>query len=293
MADYPIPPWLRGVGAGEIGQLYSGGVREGAAIAEAQQRMSQQLALHDQQLAQEKELAQMRLDAAAKIQEQDNARKSQEMAMTKAYHDQTIDLRRSQVQEAQQKLQASAQLAATQFAARQRASQRIAAGEDPAKVWLEEGPQAGAVGGTMGAAALRSTQAGKEYGGITVEDLGGGAKAVYRKGSPGLHILPPEKSHEISASALASLAKTIPELQTAAKLGGKDSLSAKVLDKIIPLIENAGKSQSMSTGSKGSGVRTVRRNPKTGKLEIVPESTTPAAESLPDLGVFNADDDGE
>lgn len=280
MAEYPVPPWLRGVGAGEIGQLYSSGVHTGAGIAEAQQRMSQQLALQEQQLAQEKEVAQMRLDAQQKVQEQENARKVQEMAMTKAYHDQTIDLRKSQVQEAQQKLQAQAQLAATQFAARQRAAQRIAGGEDAAKVWLEEGPQAGGIGATMGAAALRSTQSGKEYGGITTESLPGGATAVYRKGSPGLHVIPPEKSHEITATALASLAKTIPSLQTAAKLGGTNSLSQKVLDKIMPIIQNA--SQSATAGQSGGATRTVKRNPKTGKFELVKEPQA-KQDPLPDL----------
>lgn len=292
MAEYPLPPWLHGVSPEAIGTLYSGGMRLGASIAQEQaqeaftaQQAAQQMAYHQQQLQQEKELAIMRADAQAKQQAQANAMAQQRIEMERAYHDQRIGIEQQKAAEAQQALTAKAQLAARQFDAQQRAARRISAGEDPAKVWLEEGPAAGQIGSTMGAAAMRTRAEAKQYGGIKVEDLGGGYRAAYRTGSPGMHVMAPEKGHDLTPAALASLAKAIPELELSAQTSkSKDSLSKKLLDKIVPMLESQTKAKAAPGG------REVRRNPKTGKLELVkPEETATAT----DAPVLTGGDDGE
>jgi hypothetical protein len=159
-ASYPIPPWLHGVSAGEIGQLYEGGLRTGVSAAEAQartameaQRMAQQFSMEQQRLAQEREIAQMQTQVRQQQLQAESARQSQQLEMTKAYHDQVTGLRMAELDEQKQRVQLASQTAAQTFAARQGFQQDLVeAGDDPAKqrrAALKWGPMLQGMGGVM------------------------------------------------------------------------------------------------------------------------------------------------
>lgn len=121
--SYVIPPWLH---PQDIVGQYSQGVHLGAQLAQEQQRLAAQQA----QSEREHTLQQQRLEVA------------------KAYQDQEIELRKQEIGQAQQKLQQATQQAARKFQIGQMAAARIAAGETPAKVWGELGPEmTGSLGG--------------------------------------------------------------------------------------------------------------------------------------------------
>lgn len=162
--EYPIPPWLHGVSPGEIGQLYQNAQRAGAQIQMEQQRLSQ-----------ESQQAQMALQAKQEAAKQDQMRQAQQMQIEKAYHDSEIGLRKSQLEQTQKELQQKTQIAAQTFQAKQQAQQRIAAGEDPQKVWMELGPMMGVTGAGLANLAKKPVQ----FGGATsVEGLPEDWKAV-------------------------------------------------------------------------------------------------------------------
>lgn len=271
--NYQLPPWAQGVTPAEFGRQYGTGLHLGVQVGEESARMVQesqraaaQFEMEQQRLQQQREVAQMHADAQAKIQEQENARQTQQIEMTKAYHDQMTSLKMSELQNAKARFTMQATQAAQKFAAQEQYRQRVAGGEDASKVLLELGPAMGGEGSAMGA-AMKSREGMRGYGPIKSEDLGSGVKAVYREGSPGLHIVAPQKSHELTASGLAAIAKAIPDLQSAVRLGGTNSVAAKILPRIQRLLD-----ESDSGGAaRGGNVRKVRKNPKTGKFELVPD----------------------
>ena len=68
---------------------------------------------------------------------------------------------------------------------------------------------------------------GKEYGDIESLDLGDGYKAVFRKGSPGFHLVPPSKSPGLTPTAAGNLLKNLPEIDRNMKMAGTNSMAFK------------------------------------------------------------------
>lgn len=272
MADYSIPSWIHG--PGNLAQDYLSGLQAGSQIAHQRAALQQQ----SQISAMNAQVQQQQLQMAAE-------RQRQQIEMQRAYHDQITNLRQQQLAEQQQKIGMATQMAAQKFAAQQAYQSRVQKGEDPARVLLELGPSMGASAGDMGA-ALKSTKEAeqKQYGDITSTDIGGGYKAVYRTGSPGVHLVPPPKNQGISLSALASAAKALPELQMTAKREGPGSTAARMLREI---------EKAMGTGG-GAGI-THRYNPKTKKIEAVeaPAQSQPQAPEAPSIGIPEEQDDAE
>jgi hypothetical protein len=173
-------------------------------------------------------------------------------------------------------------------------------GEDPSSLLLELGPQMGGVSSAMGS-ALKAQEGDKNYGSITTEDLGGGYKAAYRAGSPGMHVIAPPKSHEITPSALAALAKAIPDLQQSVRLAGTNapnSAAQKVLDKIMPLLDQ-GSTATKSKPRPGTvppvsqrEVGKVYSTPK-GDFEWTGKGWRKQAAPVQEAPVDNSSDDGE
>lgn len=278
MPDYAVPSWIRP--PGNIAQDWLSGMQAGAGIARQRAELQQQA-----------QIANLHADIQAQQMQMQAERQRQMLQMQKAYHDQITQIRQDQLAQQQQKVQLATDQAARKFMATQAYQQRVARGEDPSAVMLELGPSMGASGGDM-AAAMRAQREGegKEYGDVTTEDLGGGYKAVYRTGSPGLHVLNPPKEHGISLSAMAAIAKAVPDLEMAAKQGGPNSMAAKVLGQIGPLLGG-------QTNAAPNNV-THRYNPKTKKIEPVspsPDQTpAPAAEQASGgVGEVTEDDDAD
>lgn len=274
MADYPLPPWL--TPRTDPAQAFVTSMHLGAQIAQQQN-----------QLQAEQERAQMETQARQQALQQQTLRAQQQIEMQRAYHDAVVGLRQDQLDQVSQANQLKAQVAARKFAAQQQFRQRVAAGEPASKVMMELGPEMGASAGDFGA-ALRQGEPQKDYGAITLQDLGSGVRAAFRKGSPGMHLILPQKQpQDISPTALVSLAKAVPDLESDARRLGTNSISAKVLDRIKPLLDKA-------TGRKYA---TMRWNPLTKKPEkiiaTVPADQAPSAWGTSPLGEGTDVDTGE
>lgn len=142
MASYPIPPWLHGYG--DPGELLLQSQRQGAAIQQAKQRLAQQ----EQQAAMENETRQ-------EIAAQRAREEQQQLEIDRARVSAETGLKSRQLDQAQAKATQTSTAAAHRFSAQQQMSQRIAAGEDPAKVALSI-PELGIPGSGI-AALARST----------------------------------------------------------------------------------------------------------------------------------------
>lgn len=143
MASYPIPPWLHPFG--DPGELLLQSQRQGAAIAQEKQRLAQQ---HEQ--------AVMENETKQEIAAQRAREDQQQLEVDKARYTAEAGLKSRQLDIAQSKVQQGAVAAAHRFAAQQQMGQRIAAGEDPAKVALST-PELGLPGSGIAALARSTT----------------------------------------------------------------------------------------------------------------------------------------
>lgn len=121
--DYSVPPWIRG---GNPLQAVEAGASLGQRIAESnqraafefaqmqaqQQRFQQEMALQEQRLQQQQEFEQQRLQAQQAIQEREQLRDDQKLMIEGAYKQAQFGL-------AKQKLELTAQAAASKMAAQQ------------------------------------------------------------------------------------------------------------------------------------------------------------------------------
>jgi len=110
-ANYPMPPWLQGVSSGEIGQLTA-----------AAQGRAQQLQMERMKLTQDAQMATMRLQAQQAEAEQEHRRQQQQAQVTAAYQQASLGLRKSQLEQEQQKINLAVTGAARKYQA-QRAFQ--------------------------------------------------------------------------------------------------------------------------------------------------------------------------
>jgi len=238
---YPLPPWLHGVSAGEVGQLAAGAQSRILQGSEAQARLnmqaqeeSQRFAMESARLEQERQSRQLQLELASRGLQEESQRRYAQIEMQRQYHDQAINV-------AQDRLKLQSQAAARKYSAQANLQADLAAaGDDEAAkraAVLKWGPEIGGMA-TAVSGALRAGANARQYGPITMSDLGGGVRAAYREGSPGLHIIPPAKSREPTPGQLAQLAREIPHLEAISKAvpGG---MSERLLKLLGPMIEGA------------------------------------------------------
>ena len=179
MAKYPIPPWLN-VSPSDFGAAAA----RGAELSLNRQRIQQEGAIANmrtQQAAQEL--------AARRQQEAQNAqREEQQLAYQHEYQQAQIGLKQQDQEQQEQAFQFTVKQAAQKSQAQMEAQQRIQAGEDPAKVWMELGPMIGMTGAGMASLAKKPPQLGQ----VTPIDLGDGriAKGV-RTGANQLRLVMP------------------------------------------------------------------------------------------------------
>lgn len=157
-----IPSFGSFAGTTNLAAAYTSGAHVGL----EQQRIAQQAAqagaeidLQKQKLAESAKQAQMELQAKEQLAQQAQLRQQQEMELEKAYKESMIGIHQRQLEQAAQKLQMSTKLAAQKFAAQQEMSGRISGGEDPFKVAMEIGTQAGLPSGGYSAMAKAGEKA--------------------------------------------------------------------------------------------------------------------------------------
>lgn len=158
MASYPIPPWLHGNNPTEL-----------AALAQAGMRSRQQFDIERQRMQQQSQMAEMELAAKQAAQEQAQMRQSQDLQVEKAYKDASLGLRERELNQQQQKVDFQIKSASQKAMAQAEASSRIAAGEDPTKVWMEMGPELGMTANAM--ASLTRKGPGEFPGAQAIEGL--------------------------------------------------------------------------------------------------------------------------
>ncbi len=147
--DYSPPSWLQRPDS--VGP-YAAGLRQS-------QQLAQQLQLQREHLSHQAVLAQMEAQIKQDQAEKENMLAQQRIQVGAAYQQQEVALRQQEIQQNEQKLQQATQLAARKYQIGQTAAARIAAGESPAKVWGELGPE---MTGTMAGlgSVLRAGEAG-------------------------------------------------------------------------------------------------------------------------------------
>ena len=240
--NYPIPPWLHPQGdpVSEYVQAY----HVGAQIAAQRSQLQQRAAEANARTAME----QMQIEARQEAQARDADLQAQRLEVQKQYEQAQIAMRQAQLDQAgkwaeaqtaiaKQKLQAQQDLAARKAGAQQQyedyAQGLIADGEPEATAYasaaMRFGPQMGMATGGVISSMKRAEP--KDYGQISREDLGGGYTAVYRQGSPGMHVLSPRRQAQVPLSVLAKIADAMPNLRREAERQGTNSPAAKVLDR--------------------------------------------------------------
>lgn len=208
----PLAPWLQSP-ASQVGQLYTQGLAQGARIASERSRAADALAQNEaemqfkaQQLQQEQQYRQQALQAGM-------IKAQQELLMEKAYKDQLVELRARGLDLNQAKLKLASDVAARKFAAQQDLGKRLASGESFESAMFAN-PDLMTPGVTE--ALIRGRQAQKEYGPVISEEIEGvpGGRAVYRKGSPGVHVVTPPRTG-LTALQRAKIEDTIGKIEVA------------------------------------------------------------------------------
>lgn len=142
MAGIPMPPWLGPAAAQGWGDLAARGA---------------QLQLERARIQQSGINANIEANARREAQQAESNRQQQQIQYSKAYHDAELGLRQQAIDNQEQKLQQQVKSVATKSAAMMRISSRIAAGEDPSLVYMQEGPAAGMTADAL----MRAGEAGK------------------------------------------------------------------------------------------------------------------------------------
>jgi hypothetical protein len=151
---YQLPPWL--TPRGDPASAFVSAVHTGAAIAQENTRLTQAAQAHNAAMQMEQQRMEANAAAESERLQAQNARASQELEMTKQYHDAELAIRQTALKQAAEKNQQQAASAATRMAAQQTYQQRVAAGEDATKVALELGP--GMAGGSTASIAPLAKQ---------------------------------------------------------------------------------------------------------------------------------------
>lgn len=177
------------------------GLQIGVNISQANQRMDM-----------ERERMQMETQVRERQMERQMEETRTRLATQQAYHDQLISLRQQQLQGMEQKNRMATTAAASKLAAQQQYRQRVAGGEDAAKVMMELGPAMGAGAGDIGA-AMRATRGAQKPTWIPA-DTATGAPGHFETPSGAVHI-PPRVT---PANNMAMINATVSELKARRKM---------------------------------------------------------------------------
>lgn len=157
----PIMPTFSGfAGTPNLGANYVAGAGLALREREMQQQASDAqaaIAMKQQQLAQQSQQAQMEIELKKQQLEQQHLINQQELNIKQQYQQQMVDLNNRKLGQVAEKVNLQTSQAAQKFAAQQRSRTRINAGEDPNKVFMEEGPQMGLNGPALASFAGNST----------------------------------------------------------------------------------------------------------------------------------------
>jgi len=245
----PLPPWLN-VQPTDFLRATEAGTQAG--IAQAGQ--ANQAAEASARLGMEAQIARMQADVRKAVLQQQAQRQQQQIDINRAYKEAEVGLAQDRLERAQALDQAKAAEQAKKFAAQQKFSQLLQSGMSPEKA-LFQVPE---LSTPSAVASIGRNAATREYGDITTKVLPGGATAVFRPGSPGLHVLPMKKSVDdrIFEIQMAEYAKK----KTEAEASGDDEGAAalqKSMDKLRAQYQN--RTSGTGTGTGGSKVERARQ----------------------------------
>lgn len=258
---YGIPPWIQ---PADTTRNYMAGLQIGVNISQANQRMDM-----------ERERMQMETELKQRQMERQMEETRSRLATQQAYHDQLISLRQQQLQGMEQKNRLATTAAASKLAAQQQYRQRVAGGEDAAKVMMELGPAMGAGAGDIGA-AMRATRGAQKPVWIPA-DTATGAPGHFETPSGAVHI-PPRVT---PANNMAMINATVSELKARRKLLSDSLQPREPVDPGLKAQYQMKKRQIDAISSQidellpglkalqgGGGVRTIERDPKTGRMVL-------------------------
>jgi hypothetical protein len=147
-----IPTFDQWAPAPDLAGAYLGGVaasQRGQQIANESAQAGAALQIQQQRLQQESEQAAMLAQIKQQQLQEEHLKSQQELAIKSQYEQQLNDLKRDQLTQAGQLIQAKTQEAAQKYAAQQQYRARIGAGEDPQQVMREMAPLLGMTSASM------------------------------------------------------------------------------------------------------------------------------------------------
>lgn len=284
-ADIGIPPWLnrsadpasyflpaRHEAWNEIGEM--------ARIQQASAALAESARRTDMELQMERERSQAEQNV-----------KQQQLEIAKAYHDSETGLQVQKLEEAKRMNSMRIQQFAQSAAAKQEYQQRVASGEDPAKVGLELGPRMGVPG--SGLASL--VRAGQAEIPPTLQTQTVDGQTYYQSGRrPWMHIQQPKAGTQamdpFDKKALDAAYKSYEEAEKLAQTASGKVRENALRDKDLALrrINNIrwghqGESPAPATPTTDTQPTkkiTIERDPNTGKLVVPglrPQEEKPAA----------------
>lgn len=121
--------------------------------------------------------------------------------------------------------------------------------------------------------AKTKAEEGKQYGDIEQLDLGGGARAVYRKGSPGLHIVTSHPDKGLSPTQATALLRATPYINAAMQMGTNSPMGQYVQPLLSAAMQGlpqpAANPTNQNKGFKIVGIR--QRGAQTNAVPSVPQ----------------------
>lgn len=279
MPNYSIPPWIA---PADTARQYLSGVQIGVNLS----RQSQELGMQRERLAVETAVRQKEIESRM-------AEEQQRLMMQQAYHDQVVSLRQRQLEDEAAKNKVAMAAVASKALAQEQYRQRVAAGEDPQKVMLELGPSMGGGAGLSAAFRAKGTPAagpveafdvnyhGKPIPGVFSVPTGTGGMTTrnmpgYR--APGETPADRREAASYLKALRTELVKDLPlRPSDKTKLPAWQQRNKIALDQIAEYDRRI-RELLPALGGKGAKdeVRTVQRNPKTGRLELAPAAAAPA-----------------
>lgn len=163
-----IPSFSAFAATPNLGAAYTGGAELGLQqqrIVQSAAQANAEIQMQGQKLDQARVQNEMELAARDKALQAQTLHQQQAMEIEKAYKEQVIGLKQSQVQQAAQKLALATDVAARKFQAQQKAQAMIAGGMDPIEAWATVGPEAGTPSGAY-TAYEHSKQTPEDFGAL-------------------------------------------------------------------------------------------------------------------------------
>lgn len=275
-AGLPPTPWLN---PPDYTGSFLKGAQIGVAAAEAQQRTAQaaqqhaaEIGLAQQKLQQQAAQTQAELDSAQQIANQKAMQEQQRLEISKQVHLTQVGLQQQKLEEQKAMNNAKLQQFAHQAAIRAQIQQRIANKEDPNKVYMELGPEAGLSG--MGQMVNRASVSEHPQ----TETVGG---HTYLKGGSGWVNVPEGRTQPEGAmtqqerARVEVIKKELPELIKKVSMysNAKTPQAQKIYDEAKSQLDNYRRQINELTGGAPS------------ESEAAPEKAAPKMRYVPGVGI--------